>query len=286
MARIAYVNGTYAPTSDARVPIEDRGYQFADGVYEVLLVIGGDAWDVDGHLARWKRSLSELGMAEPMSTAALLAVVRRVLRSNRLGDALVYMQATRGVAPRDHPFPQRRTAPSVVVTARRFDLAAANAKARKGVRVITQPDIRWGRVDVKSISLLPNVLAKEAARDAGCAEAWLIRDGVVTEGAASNAWIVAESGSLVTQPLGAHILGGITRASVIERAREAQIAVEERAFTLDEARSAREAFMTSATAVVTPITHIDDRPVGDGAPGPIAARLREAYIDHCSGRAA
>lgn len=277
MARIAYVNGRYVRQDDAAVNIQDRGYQFADGIYEVCLVIDGKLWDLDGHLARMERSLAELKIERPMERAALEVVIAEVLRRNRLTDALVYIQATRGVAPRNHPFPPEGAAPALVLTARPFDLDGSDAQAAAGVGVITQDDIRWGRVDIKSISLLPNVLAKQAATEAGCAEAWLVRDGKVTEGSSSNAWIVDGDGVLTTHPKGNEILGGITRETAIACAEELQIKVREEAFSLEEAKAAREAFITSATSLVMPVVAIDGAPVGDGAPGPIALRLREAY---------
>jgi len=277
MPAIAYVNGDYTPLRDANVPIEDRGYQFADGIYEVCLYINGRYWDFDGHLDRMERSLRELRMASPMSRRALQIVMSELVRRNGLTDALVYIQATRGVAPRDHAFPAPSTPPSLVMTAKRFDLDASDATAERGVGVITHPDIRWGRVDIKTVSLLPNVLAKQAAREASAAEAWLVRDDKVTEGSSSNAWIVDSEGALVTHPKGFEILGGITRETALACASDLQIKVDERAFTVNEAKSAAEAFVTSATNLVTPVTAIDGAPVGDGAPGPVAMRLREAY---------
>ena len=277
MARIAYVNGRYVRQDMAAASIEDRGYQFADGIYEVCLVIGGRLWDLDGHLARMKRSLAELRIEQPMGRAALEVVIGELLRRNRLADALVYIQTTRGVAPRNHAFPTDVTAPVMVATARPFDLDASDAQAERGVGVVTQEDIRWGRVDIKTISLLPNVLAKQAAAEAGCAEAWLVRDGRVTEGSSSNAWIVAADGALVTHPKGREILGGITRETALACAHDLQIKVREEAFTLEEAKAAREAFITSATSLVMPVAAIDGPPVGDGGPGPVALRLREAY---------
>lgn len=277
MPRIAYVNGHYVSHANARVHIEDRGYQFADGIYEVCLVIDGQYWDLEGHLARMERSLKELGMRAPMGRASLQTVMRELLRRNRLKDALVYIQVTRGVAPRNHGFPSGAVEPALIMTAQRFDLDASDALAMKGVRVITQSDIRWGRVDIKTVSLLPNVLAKQAAKEAGAYEAWLVRDGKVTEGSSSNAWIVDKKGVLITHPKGNEILGGITRETAIACAEELQIRVEERPFTIEEAMGAAEAFLTSATNLVLPIVAIDGEPVGDGAPGPVALRLREAY---------
>ncbi|MEM9706689.1 MAG: D-amino-acid transaminase [Pseudomonadota bacterium] len=278
MPRIAYVNGAYSRLADASTNIEDRGYQFSDGVYEVCLVVDGKYWDMAGHIARLWRSLEALSIRKPIGDGALKIIMAKVLRLNKLRDALVYIQVSRGVAPRNHPFPDAAD-PTLVVTARPFDLAKSNATAGKGVALVTQPDIRWGRVDVKSVSLLPNVLAKQAAKRVGAAEALLIKDGKVTEGASSNAWILTAEGVLVTHPLGHEILGGITRQTTLDRARELQIPIEERAFTLAEAHEAQEVFITSATNIVTPVVRIDDHIVGDGAPGPVALRLREAYID-------
>lgn len=277
MPHIAYVNGQYVPQRDATVHIEDRGYQFADGIYEVCVVVDGAYWDMDGHLARMERSLKELAMAAPMDIGSLKVVMGEVVRRNRLKNALVYMQVTRGVAPRNHSFPRPETSPSLVITARRFDFNQSDAKAAKGVSVITQPDIRWGRVDIKTVGLLPNAMAKEAATKAGAFEALLVRDGFVTECSSSNAWIVDESGALITHPKGNSILGGITRQTAIACAEELQIKVIERPFTIEEAKAAPEAFLTSATSFVMPIVAIDGAQIGAGTPGPVAKRLREAY---------
>ncbi len=282
MPRIAYVNGQYVPQSQAVVHIEDRGYQFADGIYEVCVVVDGRYWDMEGHLVRMTRSLNELRMRAPMEMAALKVVMGEVVRRNRLKNALVYMQVTRGVAPRNHAFPAANTPPALVITARRFDFNQSDAKAAKGISVITHPDIRWGRVDIKTVGLLPNALAKEAATQAGAAEALLVRDGYVTECSASNAWIVDKTGALVTHPKSNAILGGITRQTAIACAEELQIKVIERPFTLEEAKAAPEAFLTSATSFVMPIIAIDGAQVGSGEPGPVAKRLREAYKARCS----
>lgn len=280
MPRIAYVNGAYVRLAAAAVHIEDRGYQFADGIYEVVVFAGGRFWDIDGHLKRWERSLRELQIPEPMSVNALRLVMRRLVAMNRLGDCYIYLQATRGVAPRNHPFPAKPIAPSLVMTVKPVNIEKLNAIAARGVSVITRPDIRWGRVDIKTIGLLPNILAKEEARRVGAAEAWLVRDGHVTEGGSSNAWIVDNKGTLITHPLGNEILGGITRQTVLQCAAELQMRVEERAFSIEEAKSAREAFISSAMNLVTPVITIDGKPVGEGKPGPVAVRLREAYIAH------
>ncbi len=282
MPRIAYVNGAYVRLRDAAVHIEDRGYQFADGIYEVALFVGGRFWDLDGHLARWDRSLRALEIPAPMSERALRLVIGKLVAANRQGDCYVYMQASRGVAPRNHPFPIEGTPPSLVITVKPLNLAKLNANAQKGIAVITQPDIRWGRVDIKSTGLLPNILAKEHAKKAGAGEAWLVRNGNVTEGGSSNAWIIDAKGSLVTHPMGNEILGGITRQTVIRCAELLQLRVEERAFSVEEAKTAKEAFITSAMNLVTPVIAIDGQKIGDGKPGPIAPRLREAYVANCS----
>lgn len=277
MPQIAYVNGAYTSLCDAEVSIEDRGYQFADGIYEVCLVVDGRYLDLEGHLARMRRSLGALQIDMPMELPALRVVMREVLRKNRLRNALVYMQVTRGVARRNHFFPAPETPPSLVLTARRFDLSQSDAKAAKGIGVITHPDIRWGRVDIKTVGLLPNVLARQAAEVAGAGEAWLVRDGHVTEASASNAWIVDHDGKLITHPLGNEILGGITRETAMHCARELQVQVIERAFSVGEAMRAKEAFVTSATGLVMPVVRIDGEPVSDGKPGQLTLRLREAY---------
>jgi D-alanine transaminase len=282
MPRVAYVNGSYLPLRDAAVHVEDRGYQFADGIYEVALFVGGKFWDLEGHLARWARSLRELAIEPPIGERALRIVIDKLVSRNGAGDCYLYLQATRGVAPRNHPFPVEGTRPSLVITVKPLNLARLNAVAAKGITVISQPDIRWGRVDIKTVGLLPNILAKEAAKKVGAAEAWLVKNGKVTEGGSSNAWIVDEKGVLVTHPLGVEILGGITRQTVKACAVSLQMRVEERPFTIDEAKAAKEAFITSAMNLVTPVVAIDGVRVGDGRPGATAVRLRQAYIDRCS----
>ncbi len=281
MSRIAYVNGRYLPRAEAMVSVEDRGFQFADGVYEVCEVRGGRLVDERRHVARLKRSLNELRMAQPMAPAALAVVMRETIRRNRVQDGIVYVQITRGAARRDFPFPAAGTRPSLVVMARSNDLAKLEQIAGEGIAVVTVPDIRWQRVDIKSVALLPNVLAKQAARDAGAREAWLVDgEGRVTEGASSNAWIVDRDGKLITHPLGRDILPGITRSVVIDAIKAQGLAFEERAFTVEEAYAAREAFVTSASQIVLPVTSIDGRPVGNGAPGLVATGLRRDYHRH------
>jgi D-alanine transaminase len=283
MSRIAYVNGRYLPLGKAAIPVEDRGYQFSDGVYEVCEISGGHLIDEARHMARLARSLSELRIPMPMPATALAIVLRECICRNRVRDGIVYLQITRGVARRDHAFPPPGTRPTVVVTARSMDSAANERIAGAGISVITVPDNRWGRVDIKSISLLPNVLAKQAAREQGAKEAWFVdQGGNVTEGSSSNAWIVTTSGRVVTRPADHGILRGITRAVVIEIIKAQGLEFEERPFTRDEAYGAREAFLTSASQLVLPVVRIDDRPIGNGAPGLVATALRERFRHHAT----
>ncbi len=281
MSRIAYVNGRYLPRAAAKVAIEDRGYQFADGVYEVCEVRGGRMVDERRHMVRLDRSLSELRIARPMSAAALSIVMRETVRRNRVRDGIVYLQITRGLARRDFAFPPAGTRPSVIVTARSNDLARLEQLAAEGIAVVTMPDLRWQRVDIKSVALLPNVLAKQSAREQGAREAWLVDEaGRVTEGASSNAWIVSRDGKLITHPLGHDMLPGVTRSVVIDVIKAQGLAFEERAFSVEEAYAAREAFVTSASQIVLPVVSINGRPVGNGAPGLVAAALRRDYHRH------
>ncbi len=280
MPRTAYVNGRYLPLSEASVNVEDRGYQFADGVYEVLALAGGRFLDEALHMARLARSLAALEIAPPMGPAALRLVLREVARRNRVRDGLLYLQVTRGVARREHAFPQvsprtgRAVPPSLVVTCRAGAPPPPADAAAWAAAAITAPDERWARCDVKSISLLPNVLAKERARRAGAAEAILLdRDGLVSEGASTTVWVVDAAGRLRTRPLGHAILPGCTRAALIAELEAAGIGFEERAVTEAELRDAREVFLTSATSWVRPIVRLNGAPVGDGAAGPVARRL-------------
>ncbi|MFI5410669.1 D-amino-acid transaminase [Kaistia sp. UC242_56] len=278
MSRFAYVNGLYLRHPEAVVHVEDRGYQFADGVYEVCEIRGGRLIDEALHMARLERSLKELRIAQPMSLGALGVVLREVVRRNRVHDGLVYLQITRGVAPRNHAFPAEGTPPSIVVTAKSSPRSAGDLRAEKGVSVITVPENRWDRVDIKTTSLLPNVLAKQAAKEAGAYEAWFVDgDGKVTEGSSTNAWIVTMDGGIVTRPAESGILRGITRTVLFEVAKAAGLRIEERAFSLDEAKAAREAFISAATAIVTPVVEIDGHPVGNGAPGTVATELRRRF---------
>jgi D-alanine transaminase len=265
MPRIAYVNGRYIAHRHATVHIEDRGYQFADGVYEVCEIARGFIVDMKGHLDRLDRSLSELSIGWPMHRSALMVVMREVIRRNHVRDGIVYLQVTRGVAPRDHPFPAGVT-PSLVVTAKKFDVAKLHQKAEAGVQVITVPENRWDRVDIKSVGLLPNVLAKQKAREAGAQEAWFVDpDGTVKEGASTNAWIVTQDGALVTRPADHGILRGITRTTLFKVAESLGLRIE--------------AFLSSATTLATPIIAIDGHPVANGHPGSVTLSLRQAFFD-------
>jgi D-alanine transaminase len=278
MSRVAYVNGRYRPWRDASVHIEDRGYQFSDGVYEVCEIRGDRLIDERLHMARLQRSLSELRIAMPMSPKALGLVMRETVHRNRVRDGIVYLQITRGVARRDHAFPAAATAPSVVVTARTLDFAGNERTAAAGIAVVTVPDNRWERVDIKSVSLLPNVLAKQAAREQGAKEAWFVdRAGRVTEGSSTNAWIVTRDGEVVTRPADNGILRGITRTVLIEVLNAQGLTFRERAFTVEEAYGAREAFVTSASMIVMPVVRIDGQPIGNGAPGLLASALRRDF---------
>ncbi len=282
MSRIAYVNGRYMRHDLANVHVEDRGYQFSDGVYEVAAVFGGRVIDEEPHLDRLERSLRELRMDLPIPRNALKLVTREVLRRNRVKDGMVYLQVTRGAAARDHPFPEDAEG-AVVLTARSVQWPET-AEADRGAEVVSIPDGRWGRCDVKSVSLLPNVLAKQEAREQGAYEAWFIDpQGRVTEGSSTNAWIVDDAGRVVTRDLESNILGGITRRTVLRLAREAGIEVDERPFTLAEAQAAPEAFLTSTTSFVRAIVRIDGQPVGTGEPGPVTLRLRDLYLTYCRG---
>ena len=279
MSRIAYVNGRYRPLRSAAVNVEDRGFQFADGVYEVIAVVDGRCVDLAEHLDRLDRSLAALRIPQPMSRAVLSSVVEETARRNRVGDGLIYLQISRGVARRDHPFPPDAK-PTSVVTARRHVLP----KGREdfpGVRVVTARDIRWARCDIKSISLLPNVLAKQEALEKGAFDVWMVdSDGLVSEGSSSNAWIIDGRGTVVTRPTGPEILGGITRDRIISLAREDGVEVIERPFTVGDAKAAREAFLTSTTTFLRPVIRIDDAVIGSGEVGTLSQRLLGLYITY------
>lgn len=278
MSRVAYVNGQYVPHKDAAVHVEDRGYQFADGVYEVCEVWHGNIVDVPRHLDRLDRSLRELRIAWPMARKALEFVLTEVVRRNKVTNGIVYVQVTRGVSRRDHYFPPEDVAPSIVVTARSTDPKAAEKAAETGIAVVTYPENRWPRVDIKTVGLLPNVLAKQHAREQGAKDAWYVdKDGFVTEGGSTNAWIVTKEGTLVTRPAESGILRGITRQVLLDLIEREGLAFEERAFSVEEAYEAREAFVTAASTLVMPVIKIDDRIVGNGHPGSVAIRLRHLF---------
>ena len=280
MSRIAYVNGRYVPQSEASVNVEDRGYQFADGVYEVLYLTGGRFLDEDLHMRRLERSLREISITPPMGRAAMLHVIREVTRRNRLRDGLAYMQVTRGVARREHAFPTRPIPAAMVVTCRRTPPYPKDAEAWAGT-AISAPDQRWERCDIKSTGLLPNVLAKQAARQAGAYEAILIdRDGMVTEGASTTVWVVDSAGVLRTRVLSHAILPGCTRASLLDQMAGAGLQGEEGAVSETDLRTAREIFLTSATSFVKPITRLDGAPVGDGTVGPVTRQLFALFAEH------
>ena len=273
MPRVAYVDGQFVPLAAAAVGVEDRGLQFADGVYEVCAVLNGRLLDWDGHATRLMRNLAELTIGPPIGAAALALVARRLIAINRAADALLYIQVTRGTARRDHGFPAAAR-PTLVMTVRPFDFAPRVAQQAAGVAVVTVPDDRWARCDLKTTGLLANVLAKQAARAVGAFEAWLVgADGIVAEGASTNAWIVTTGGTLVTAPLTTRVLPGVMRAAVLEAARASATPVVERGFTVAEACEAAEALITSTTVPVLPVVRIDGVPVGGGVPGPIARRL-------------
>ncbi len=281
MSRISYVNGKYLQHRDAFVHVDDRGYQFADGVYEVLPVFGGRIVNRDKHFERLAGSLGELRIAWPVTPRVLNAILLQILQRNQITDGgMIYLQITRGVAPRAHAFPLGELKPSLVITARRVDMTARAAQAAIGVRIISVHDNRWARRDIKSVSLLPNILAKQKATEAGGYEALFVtEDGVVTECASSTFWIVNSEGVLLTHPLGHDILPGVTRRTLLKIVQETGVKFEERKFTLNDALAAREAFLTSATTFVMPVTQIDSQTIGNGIPGPVSLMLRAAYID-------
>jgi D-alanine transaminase len=279
MARYAYVNGRYVPHATAQVHIEDRGYQFADGVYEVILIHEGRLVDEERHLDRLEYSLEALRIPWPMVRPALQIVLRELIDRNRVRAGTAYLQVTRGVAPRDHKFPTATVSSFVATTRRAKPMPPGVLTA--GVSVVTRPDIRWRRCDIKSIALLPNVMGKQAAAEAGVFETWLVDDrGNITEGTSTNAWIVTRDGRLVTRNLSSTILAGITRRTLLDLARAKGVSIEERAFSVAEAAAAAEAFLTSTTSLVLPVTRVDGQSIGDGKPGPITLNLRDLYLRH------
>lgn len=279
MSRIAYVNGAYVALRSASVSITDRGFQFGDSIYEVWAVRDGRMFDLQGHMTRLQRSLAELRITPPMNEAALMAVIRETMRRNRVRDGIVYVQVSRGAANRDHVFPAPGTKPSIVITAKNLDRHTIAKRAAAGVKVISAPETRWARRDIKSVNLLPNVLARQAAKEKGAFEAWFVdAEGLVTEGTSSNAWIVDAAGVLRTRELSHDLLHGVTRAAVLKLAQERQMKLEERPFTIEEAQAAKEAFLTSASTAATAVVEIDGVRIGEGRPGPVTQALRAAYL--------
>jgi D-alanine transaminase len=284
MSRIVYVNGSFVPFEQATIPLMDRGFLFADGIYEVSAVINGQLIDNEPHLARLDRSLKEIRIANPYSTAEWIRLEEEIVARNRLAEGLVYMQVTRGAAEREYVFPKDAT-PTVVMFTQPKNMIASPL-AEIGAAVITVPDLRWKRRDIKSIGLLAQVLAKQAAAEAGVAEAWMVEDGLITEGGSSTAFILTNDRQVVTRPLSTAVLPGITRLSVMRLAKENGLTLEERAFSVEEALSAAEAFLTSASSLVMPVVTIDGKPVADGKPGPMTRRLRRVYLDMAGVKAA
>ncbi|WP_279356469.1 D-amino-acid transaminase [Methylobacterium indicum] len=278
MSRIVYVNGRFVPFEEATIPIMDRGFLFADGIYEVSAVLDGRLVDNEAHLARLDRSLSEIGIRNPHSIAEWTRLEEELVTRNGLKEGLVYMEVTRGVAERDFAFPPEGTPPTVVMFTQ-AKTVSANPLAERGAKVITVEDLRWKRRDIKSVALLAQVLAKQQAAAAGVAEAWMHEDGFVTEGGSSTAFIITEDNRIVTRPLSTALLPGITRRAVMRLAEENGLTVEERAFTVAEAEAAAEAFFTSASAFVMPVIEIDGKRVGGGQPGPMTRRLRDLYLE-------
>ncbi len=281
MSRIAYVNGDFLPIEQAKVSVLDRGFLFADGIYEVSAVVDGRLVDNEAHLARLERSCGEIALRLPMSLGELARLQEELIRRNGLTEGVVYIEVTRGAADRDFTFP-KDAAPTLVMFTQAKNILRS-PQSETGIRVISVPDIRWRRRDIKSVALLPQVLAKQQAAAAGCQEAWMVEDGYVTEGGSSNAFIVTAAGALITRPLSHDILPGITRKAVLQLAAEQSLDIEERRFTIREAYEAAEAFITSASSFVQPVVEIDGAVIGSGEPGPQAKRLREIYIAFARG---
>jgi D-alanine transaminase len=280
MKGVAYVNGAYVPLAAARVSIQDRGFQFGDAIYEVWAVRGGRIFDAGAHMARLMRSLAELRIAPPMSETALWIVLREVIRRNRVRNGIVYVQISRGATRgRDHTFPTPAVRPTLVVTAKTLDVALLHKRAEQGVKIVTLPETRWARRDIKSVNLLANVLARQAASESGAFEAWFVdAGGFVIEGTSSSAFIIDAGGALRTRPLSNDLLHGVTRAALLAIARAHKLKVVETAFTVAEAKAAREVFITHASNAAVPVTSIDDVPISSGRPGPVAKALRAAYL--------
>lgn len=276
MSRLVYVNGDFLPEQDAKISVFDRGFLFADAVYEVSTVLDGKLIDNNAHLRRLARSLSELSMAAPCSDAELIAAQQKLVELNDVKEGLLYLQVSRGVADRDFPYPDHNDSSLVMFTQTKN--LTDNPKALTGLSIISVPDIRWKRRDIKSVGLLAPCMAKQAALDAGADDAWMIEDGHITEGTSNNAYIVLPGNKIKTRHLGSEILSGITRTAVLKFAREANFEVVEEPFTMDEVLQASEAFITSASTFVMPVVSIDGKPIGAGKPGPVSQQLRKIYI--------
>jgi D-alanine transaminase len=280
MSRIAYVNGAYVPHAEASVHVEDRGYQFADGVYEVCEIRHGMIVDLTRHLDRLDRSLRELRIDWPVARQALVHIIRQVLRRNHVRNGMFYLQVTRGVAKRDHVFPAAGTRPALVVTAKSTNPAIVAAKNAQGIKAITVTENRWDRVDIKTIGLLPNALARQAAKEQGAQEAIFVdHDGTVKEGAATNVWMVDDDGTLLTRPAEHGILRGITRTTLMDIAAKVGITIREEAFSVEKMKAAREVFITAATSICFPVVAIDGQPVANGHPGSVSQKIRESFFD-------
>lgn len=277
MSRTVYVNGDYVPEEEAKISIFDRAFLFADGIYEVTAVLDGKLVDYDAHMERLHRSLKEIGMAQPISDAELRAMHEELARRNGITEGLIYMQITRGVAERDFSYPEN--AKQTIVAFTQVKALADTPKARAGLRIITIPDIRWQRRDIKSTGMLAQAMGKQAAKEAGVDDAWMVEDGHVTEGTSNTAFIVLDDNRLITRPLSNSILPGITRRTILRLAEAGEITIEERNFTVDEAKAASEAFITSASSFVMPVVEIDGAMVGGGQPGPVTRKLRELYLE-------
>jgi D-alanine transaminase len=278
MSRIVFVNGAFLPSEEAKVPVMDRGFLFADGIYEVAAVLDGKLVDNEAHLARLDRSLGEIRIPNPYSAAEWTKLEEELVRRNSLKEGLVYMQVTRGAAERDFPFPPANTAPTVVMFTQPKNIRRS-PQAETGITVVTVPDLRWKRRDIKSVGLLGQVLAKQAAVEAGAGDAWMVEDGFVTEASSATAFIITADNRIITRPLSNAILPGITRVAIMKLAGEAGLTVEERLFSVEEAHAAEEAFITSASSIVMPVVSIDGQAVGSGKPGPLAKRLRALYFE-------
>lgn len=277
--RTVYLNGEFIAENEAKISVFDRGFTFADAIYEVTAVLQGKLVDFDQHLKRLRRSLGELGLALPVDNDQLLTIHRELITRNDLHEGLIYLQVSRGVEDRNFAFPAAGTPPTLVLYTQAKDILGSPLAAR-GMNIISLPDLRWGRCDIKTTQLLYACLAKEQARLRGADDAWLVKDGLITEGTSNNAFIITRAGAVVTRELSQLLLPGITRSALIALINEHGLRLEERGFTIDEVKDAAEAFITSSTSFVYPVINVDGQPVGTGQPGQLTQRLRQLYIDH------